>query len=133
MLDELKRYTDQIRPRVTPQSTLGKALTYMHNLWPGLVRYTEDGRYRIDNNVVENAIRPFCLGRKNWLFADTVAGANSSANLYSLIATVKANGLEPYAYLRHVFTELPKAETLEAIEALLPTRIDPSILNNNRA
>lgn len=133
VLEALKCYADEIRPKVTPQSLLGKALTYMHNLWPGLVRYTEDGRYSIDNNIVENAIRPFCLGRKNWLFADTVAGANSSANLYSLIATAKANGLEPYAYLRHVFTELPKAETVEAIEALLPTRIDPSVLDNNRA
>ncbi len=133
VLDELKRYADEIRPRVTPQSKLGKALTYMHNLWPGLVRYTEDGRYSIDNNVVENAIRPYCLGRKNWLFADTVAGASSSANLYSLIATARANGLEPYAYLRHVFAELPKAETLEAIEALLPTRIDPNVLKTNPA
>jgi transposase len=74
----------------------------------------------IDNNGAKNAIRPFVLGRKNWLFSASVKGVKASANLYSLIETAKANSLEPYAYLCHVFTELPKAETVEAIEALLP-------------
>ena len=72
---------------------------------------------------MENAIRPFVIGRRNWLFSDTVRGAQSSANLYSLIETAKANGLEPYAYLHHLFTELPKAQTLEQIEALLPSHV----------
>ena len=63
------------------------------------------------------------IGRKNWLFSDSVRGVKASANLYSLIETAKANGLEPYAYLRRVFTELPKADTVEAIEALLPGNI----------
>ncbi len=84
--------------------------------------YTEDGRLNIDNNLCENAIRPFVIGCKNHLFSDTVSGAMASANLYSLIETAKANGIEPYAYLRHVFTELPKATCLEDIEALLPIR-----------
>ena len=75
-----------------------------------------------------NAIRPFVVGRKNWLFSDTVAGAHASARLYSLIECAKANGLEPYAYLRHVFTELPKAQSLAEVEALLPTRLDPATL-----
>jgi len=77
----------------------GKALTYLHNQWPKLIRYLDDGRLSIDNNRVENAIRPFVIGRRNWLFSDTVRGAQSSANLYSLIETAKANGLAPYAYL----------------------------------
>ena len=68
---------------------------------------------------------PFCLGRRNWLFADTVPGANASARLDSLIETAKANALEPYASLRHVFTELPKTQSLAEVEALLPTRLDP--------
>jgi len=85
-----------------------------------LTRYLDDGRLEIDNNGAENAIRPFVLGRKNWLFSASVKGVKASANLYSLIETAKANGLEPYTYLRMVFTELPKAETVEAIEALLP-------------
>ena len=92
------------------------------------MRFCDDGRYGIDTNPIENAIRPSCVGRRNWLFADTVAGANASARLYSLIECAKANGLEPYAYLRHVFTELPKAQSLADIEALLPTRLDPAAL-----
>ena len=86
--------------------------------------YVEHGDLRIDNNLVENAIRPFVVGWKNYLFCDSVAGANATANLYSLIETAKANGIEPYRFLRHVFTELPKATTLEDIEALLPHRIE---------
>ena len=66
------------------------------------------------------------MGRKAWLFSDTPAGAEASARLYSLIETAKANGIEPYAYLRQIFTELPKAETLTDIEALLPYKIDLS-------
>jgi transposase len=77
-------------------------------------------RFPIDNNPAENAIRPFVIGRKNWLFSATPRGAEASANLYSLIETAKANNLEPHAYLTHVFTELPKANTLSDIEALLP-------------
>ena len=80
------------------------------------------------HNHFENASRPFVVGRKNWLFSDTVAGACASAWLYSLIKTATANGLDPYAYLRHVFTDLPKARSLADIEALLPTQIGPAAL-----
>jgi transposase len=128
VLQALREWLKETRPKILPNSALGEALAYLDKHWAGLVRYCEDGRYGMDTNAVENVIRPFCLGRRNWLFADTVAGANSSANLYSLIQTAKANGLEPYAYLRRVFTELPKATSLEHIEALLPTRIDPLAL-----
>ena len=107
-------------PQVPPTSATGKALNYLHNEWDKLIRYLDDGRLEIDNNGAENAIRPFVLGRKNWLFSDSVKGVKGSANLYSLIETAKANGLEPYAYLRYLFTELPKAETVAAIETLLP-------------
>lgn len=87
----------------------GKALHYLRSEWSKLNAYLEDSRLEIDNNLAENAIRPFVMGRKNWLFSDSVAGVKSSASLYSLIETAKANGLEPYAYLRRVYTELPKA------------------------
>ena len=70
------------------------------------------------------------MGRKNWLFADTVRGAQASANLYSLIETAKDNGLEPFAYLRHVLTELPAAITLDDVEQLLPRRVDPARLQD---
>ena len=103
-----------------PKSALGKALQYLHNQWDRLVRYLEDGAYPIDNNYAENAIRPFVIGRKNWLFTNSQGGAKASANLYSLIETAKANGLNPYEYLKLVFKELPNADSVEKIEALLP-------------
>lgn len=105
---------------VLPKSYLGKALSYLHRNWQALLRYTEAGYLSIDNNAAENAIRPFVIGRKNWLFNNTVAGAEASANLYSLLETAKANGLEPYHYLKRVLTELPAANTVEQVEALLP-------------
>ena len=128
VLDKFKLWLDKTKPRVLATGKLGEALAYVHNHWQGLTRFCDDGRLAIDNNAVENAIRPFCVGRRNWLFSDSVAGAHTSANLYSLIRTAKANGLEPYAYLRHAFTELPKADSIEDFEALLPYRLDPSDL-----
>lgn len=103
-----------------PQTAIGKALYYLHSQWDRLIRYLDDGAYPIDNNRAENAIRPFTLGRKNWLFANSQAGAKASANLYSLIETAKANGLNPYEYLKVVFKELPNAQSVDAIEKLLP-------------
>lgn len=120
VLDELRSWLDEVLPQVPPASATGKALNYLHNEWEKLIRYLDDGRLEIDNNGAENAIRPFVVGRKNWLFSASVKGVKASANLYSLIETAKANGLEPYAYLRHVFTELPRATSVEEIEALLP-------------
>jgi hypothetical protein len=120
IFDTLRTWLDNVLPQVPPTSATGKALHYMNNEWPKLIRYLDDGRLEIDNNGAENAIRPFVVGRKNWLFSTSVKGVKASANLYSLIETAKANGLEPYAYLRHLFTELPKATDVEAIEALLP-------------
>jgi transposase len=124
IVDQIRDWLDESVGSVPPQSLTGKALGYLDKQWPKLVRYLENGRLRMDTNLVENAIRPFVVGRKNWLFADTVRGAEASANLYSVIETAKANGIEPYAYLRHIFAELPKATTLEDIEVLLPARVD---------
>jgi transposase len=124
ILDEMKIWLENVLPQVPPSSVTGKALNYLYNEWDKLIRYLEDGRLEIDNNAAENAIRPFVVGRKNWLFSDSVKGVTASANLYSLIETAKANGLEPYAYLRYLFTELPKAQTVDAIEALLPGKLD---------
>ena len=77
-------------------------------------------RYPISNNLCENAIRPFVVGRKGWLFSDTVAGAQASANLYSLVETCKANGIDPYRYLVWLFANLPHASTADSYAALLP-------------
>ena len=78
-----------------------------------------------DNNSAENAIRPFVVGRKNWMFAGTPKGAQASAGLYSLIETAKANGLEPYRYLRYLFEELPFTENIDDYLALLQIRLHP--------
>lgn len=120
IIDKLHEWLMAIQPTVPPKLALGKALTYLHNQWPRLIRYLDDGSYPIDNNCVENAIRPFVIGRKGWLFSTSVDGAKASANLYSLVETAKANGLNPYEYLKRVFTDLPNAGTVEEIEALLP-------------
>lgn len=125
VLKEIRTWLEQSLPKVPPTSATGKAMNYLHNEWPKLQRYVDDGRISIDNNLAENAIRPFVVGRKNWLFSDSVKGVKASANLYSIIETAKANGLEPYAYLRYLFTALPAAENMEDIEALLPGAITP--------
>jgi transposase len=129
VIDELQAWLQTSLSQVPPKSAVGKALHYLNNQWGKLTVYLTDGRIPIDNNPAENAIRPFVIGRKAWLFADTVAGAEASANLYSLVETAKANGLEPYRYLRHIFTHLPAADSVEAFEALLPTRVDPDTIN----
>ncbi|WP_230852150.1 IS66 family transposase, partial [Ralstonia solanacearum] len=107
------------------QSLFGKALHYLHGQWPKLTRYVENGAWPISNNPCENAIRPFVVGRRNWLFCDTVAGANASANLYSLVETAKANGVDPYRYLVAALKLLPKAQTADDYEALLPWNLTP--------
>lgn len=100
-------------------------MNYLNKQWNKLTVYTTDGRLRIDNNLCENAVRPFVMGRKSWLFANSVAGANASANLHNLVKTAKANGHEPYDYIKQVLTELPAAQALEDIEALLPFNLQP--------
>jgi len=121
--DELRRWLDRVRNNAPPSTKIGKALGYLDNQWDTLIRVLDDGRLEVDNNACENAIRPFVIGRNAWLFSDTPAGAEASARLYSLIETAKACGREPYAYLAHVFAELPKATTLAEIDALLPWNV----------
>jgi transposase len=110
-------------PGVTPKSALGTALAYLQKYWQRLTRYTKRGDLPIDNNRCANAIRPFVLGRKAWLFSDTPAGAHASAVIYSLLQTAKVNGVEPYLWLRHVLRKLPVAQTVDEVEALLPWNV----------
>ena len=128
ILEEVRVWLDGSLPQVPPSSMTGKALSYLNNEWDKLICYLQDGRLEIDNNGAENAIRPFVIGRKNWLFSTSVKGVKASANLYSLIETAKANGLEPYAYLRYLFTHLPVADSVEDFEALLPGSIEKSLI-----
>jgi len=128
LLNEFKKWLDVKVEQVPPKSLLGKAINYTLNQWHRLIRYTEDGRVGPDNNVVENAIRPFAIGRKNWLFNCTPEGASASACIYSLIETAKANGLEPYWYLKYLFEHLPEAMTADEFMALMPQNIDKTLL-----
>lgn len=133
VLVELHAWMLKNVPLVAPKSALGTALAYMGNLWSKLVRYTERGDLPIDNNRCENAIRPFVVGRKAWLFSDTPAGAHASAVIYSLVQTAKANGLEPYTWLRRVLRDLPAANSVDAVEALLPWNLRIADLVNKTA
>lgn len=133
VLDAFRTWLDKTRPRITPRSKLGEALKYLDGVWPKMRRYVERGDLPIDNNPCENAIRPFVVGRKAWLFADTPAGAHASAVIYSLIETAKANGQEPYAWLRFVLERLPMVTTVSDMDALLPWNLHEQDLAMNLA
>jgi hypothetical protein len=92
------------------KSKLGAAMTYLANQWDTLVVFLTDGRAALSNNHMENHIRPFAVGRKNWLFSDTVRGADASAMLYTIVATARANQIPVGTYLEWLLKELPKAE-----------------------
>jgi transposase len=123
ILAEFKEWLDARVEKVPPKSLLGKAINYTLSQWHRLIQYTAAGIIRPDNNLVENAIRPFVIGRKNWLFSDTVQGAKASAAIYSLIETAKSNGLEPFWYLKNLFQHLPEAMTSDEFRALLPYNV----------
>lgn len=118
ILDELKSWVDKNKPKVPPESKLGKAYTYFTNEYENLIRYLEDGRLEMDSGFVERAIRKFAIGRNNWLFADTEAGAHSSALLYSLIISMKINNVNPYKAMKYILTKLAVAKTIEDYEHL---------------
>jgi transposase len=123
VIEEMRTWLDNVIDKVQPRSLTGQALYYLNSQWEKLVRFLEDGSVPISNALAENAIRPFAIGRKNWLFSDTPRGAHASATIYSIIETAKANGIEPYHYLTHILTEIPKAKMLEDFEQLLPPAV----------
>jgi transposase len=128
LLDQFKDWLEATQPLTPPKGLLGQAISYTLANWEKLIIYLQDGRLRPDNNLVENAIRPFVVGRKNWLFAGSPDGAKASATFFSLIETAKANGLEPYAYLRFIFEKLPLAKSDQDLQDLLPQHIDPAAI-----
>jgi transposase len=115
---------EEVKDEIPPKSRLGKAVQYTLGQKARLERYLNNGHVRPDNNLPENKFRPFVVGRKNWLFSGSPEGAKASATLYSLVETAKANGLEPYRYLRYIFEQLPLARTTEDHRALLPQYLD---------
>jgi transposase len=122
-----KKWLDEVGPGVTPTSALGKAIAYTIKQWPKLIRYLGHPEMPPDNNRVENAIRPFAVGRAAWMFCDTQGGARASANLYSLVLSAQANGMEPLEYLTYLYTQLPAATTVEQFEGLLPWNVKETL------
>ncbi len=128
IIEELKTFLDTNKDKVPPRHKLGEAFTYALNQWQYLVAYLDNGAYEIDNNAVENLIRPFAIGRKNWLFHGSDEGAKAGAMCYSLIATAKAHGLEPFAYLNYVFNHITQCQSRDDIEKLLPHNLTTDII-----
>jgi hypothetical protein len=123
VLDAFWSWLDSIRHSCLPKSKIGKAIEYALGHKEGFMNYLLDGNCVISNNVAENSIRPFTIGRKNWLFSGSPKGANASATVYSIIETAKANGLEPYTYLQFLFKQLPGVQFEahpEFLEEFLP-------------
>ena len=123
IVDKIKTWLDEKVAKVLPKSPLGTAIAYTLGLWSQLTTFLEDGHIEIDNNKAENAIRPFVIGRKAWLFSGSPNGAHASATLYTLVETAKANDLEPWAYLNYLFEKLPAAKSEQALLALLPQNL----------
>lgn len=129
ILDQMYAWLVKKSQFTVKKGLLGKAVQYTLNQWPRLSGYIECAKATPDNNLAENAIRPFCLGRRNWLFAGTPDGARASATIYSLIESAKANQLEPYKYLRYILEKLPFAVTVEDYKKLLPCNLTQDLLD----
>jgi len=124
LLLEFKSFLDDNLNKVLPKSPLGQAFTYASNQWEKLLNFLKDGRLEIDNGLSERKMKPFVMGRKAWLFCNSIAGVRAAEILFSLIETCALHNVEPYAYLKYVLTEIPYAKTIEEIERLLPFNIE---------
>jgi transposase len=125
ILEQLGQWLDREQREVLPKSPIAAAFTYMGNQWQALQRYTEAGFLSIDNNISERTVKTPAIGRKNWLFVASETGGHRAARLFSLTASCKANGVEPFAYLRDIFARLPllgDSPTTEQLDELLPDR-----------
>jgi len=122
IVDDFKEWFESESKLVLPKSALGTAFTYCKNQWPKLIRFLKDGRLEIDNNRAERSIKPFVIGRKNWLFANTPRGAKVSALIYSIVETAKENGLNPFDYLKYLFERIKMIDPadISTIDSLMP-------------
>ena len=118
MLARVRRWLDEQADVVLPKSPIGEAVGYARAQWTALTRYGEDGRLAIDNNAAERALRMVVTGRKNWLFCGSDAGGERAAILYSVVATCKAHGIDPWAYLRDVLERIPTHPNRQRAELL---------------
>ena len=123
ILEKFKSWLEKRSAEVLPSTLLGKAIKYSLSQWEKMIAYLESPYLTPDNNACENAIRPFVLGRKNWIFCQSPEGANSSCGIYSLIETAKQNGVIPFNYLMALFHKVPLASSPEDWEKLLPWNI----------
>ncbi len=125
IVEEFRKWSEDILPGVLPKSLFGTAVNYGLNQWSKLIRFLEDGRIELDNNRAERSIKPFVIGRKNFLFCNTPRGAKASATIYSIIETAKENELNPYAYLNCLFEKLPNLESRDdaTLDQLLPWNV----------
>ena len=128
LLDDLYAYLVAMQPRTLPKSPLGHAVSYTLNQWSKLLTYLDDGRLENNNNRSERAIKPFVIGRKGWLFADSVAGAEAAAIIFSLVETCKHHGVEAYDWFRYVLQKLPLCQFDAEIEMLMPFNIDRALI-----
>ncbi|CAM4480665.1 MAG: IS66 family transposase ISDpr4 [Legionella sp.] len=133
IVDELKELLDQASLKVLPKSPLGQAVFYALTHWEALKSYLYDGRLEIDNNLSERSIKPFVIGRKNWLFHGNDIGARSGAILYSLIETCKYHKVDVFSWFKYALTHIQQAHTLEQMEALLPYNINVQLLADLRS
>lgn len=122
---EMEQWKDRYKSKVPKQSKIGQALQYLDNQFEYLKGYLKDGRLNIDNGFTERSIRKFAIGRNNWLFSDTVAGAEASSLLYSLVVTAKVNGVNPYRALVKICTDIPNAKSYEDYERLADLILTP--------
>ncbi|MEX2380943.1 MAG: transposase, partial [Opitutales bacterium] len=125
-LQLLKRTAEKLARRALPNSLLGKACSYLLNQWESLVAHCRLGHTEIDNNLVENAIRPSAIGKKNWLFIGHPKAGDRSAILYSIIASCRRHGINPHEYLRDVLARLPAMTNQDDLSSLLPSKWKPS-------
>ena len=132
ILNDIKALLDANQTKVPPKSPLGKALFYSLNHWHALNLYVCDGRLDIDNNLSERSIKPFVIGRKNWLFHGSDIGAQAGSILFSLIETCKAHHVDTFAWFKYALTHVGQAHTLEELEAILPYNINTLLLESMR-
>ena len=130
VLKRMREWMLKNRAQVLPSGAIGKAIDYSLNLWNRLIRYMDDGRYEIDNNLVENSIRPVAIGRKNYLFAGSHNGARWAAIFYTLMANAKLQEVEPKSYLRELLKKIP-SHSIKRMEELLPENLLIPAKDNN--
>jgi transposase len=128
--EAMRLKAEELRPQLLPQSSLGKAVNYFWNEYTALTGYLRDGRFEIDNNLVENSIRPTAVGRRRWLFIGHPDAGWRSAVIYSILVSCRRRGINPQDYLTHVLARLP-AITNKQIDQLLPEKWEPPTANTS--